>query len=250
MAERIYQRVGDEEACVYLEDRRARIQHKVIEGCEEATYQGLLEHGWRRFGRVFYRPVCSACTACTSLRVDVAEFRPNRSMRRTARRNRDLRVILERPALSAEHLGLYRRYHRAQEHRHGWPAQQLSPIDYHRGFIDGEETFGRELRLLDGERLLAVALVDLLPAALSAVYCFYEPDQRHRGLGVYAILQQIALARRRGIPYVYLGYWVAENASMRYKADYRPHQVLRGRPRADRRPTWQPGEARSRARRS
>jgi arginyl-tRNA--protein-N-Asp/Glu arginylyltransferase len=36
----------------------------------------------------------------------------------------------------------------------------------------------------------------------------------------------VAEARRLGLPYVYLGYWVPESRKMAYKASYRPAEVL------------------------
>ncbi len=78
----------------------------------------------------------------------------------------------------------------------------------------------------------------MLPRAASAVYAFYEPELRSRSLGVYSILRQIELARANGLPHLYLGYRVSGNPSMSYKANYRPHQILRGRPELDERPEW------------
>ena len=75
---------------------------------------------------------------------------------------------------------------------------------------------------------------------MSAVYCYYEPELRHRSLGVYAVLQQIELARERGLPYLYLGYWIQGNDSMRYKANYRPHAILEGRPGVEEEAVWNP----------
>jgi arginyl-tRNA--protein-N-Asp/Glu arginylyltransferase len=43
---------------------------------------------------------------------------------------------------------------------------------------------------------------------------------------VHSALTEIALAQRMGIPYYYLGYWIAQSPAMVYKADYRPHEVL------------------------
>jgi arginyl-tRNA--protein-N-Asp/Glu arginylyltransferase len=37
---------------------------------------------------------------------------------------------------------------------------------------------------------------------------------------------EIAFAARANIPHYYLGYWVRDCASMRYKADFRPFELL------------------------
>ncbi len=234
--------LGQEESCVYLPGERARMTYRYLRACPSEHYQELLERGWRRFGRVFFRPSCARCSECRSLRVDVERFEPNRSMKRSLRRNRRLTMLVRRPTLTAAHLNLYRRYHRDMSLRRGWEHRESDPEEYFGTFVEGYESFGREFLFLDGRELVAVALVDILPQGLSAVYSFYDPERRSRGLGVYAVLQQLSWAKERGLPYVYLGYRIADNASMRYKALYRPHEVLVGSPSLDDPPQWHPGE--------
>ena len=236
----IHQAIGGEERCLYLPDQLSRMRYRVIDDCTPETYTFLLERGWRRFGRVFFRPMCAACVECRSLRVDVERFRPNRSMRRTLKRNLDLRIGLRRAAVSDQHLELYDRYHLDMAERKGWSEKAISLLDYYRTFVEARQDFGHEMLYFDGDRPVAVALIDLLPAAISAVYCYYEPEQRSRALGVYSILRQIDLARAQGIPYVYLGYWIVGNPSMSYKANYRPHEILEGRPGLDEEAIWRP----------
>jgi arginyl-tRNA--protein-N-Asp/Glu arginylyltransferase len=77
-----------------------------------------------------------------------------------------------------------------------------------------------------GGALLAVAVCDRLAQGLSAVYTFFDPHEQRRGLGTYAILWQIEETRRRGLPYVYLGYWIANNLKMNYKTRFRPIEGL------------------------
>ena len=105
-------------------------------------------------------------------------------------------------------------------------------------FVHGHQDFGHEILYFLGDRLVCAALVDVLPRAVSAVYAFYDPELRSRSLGVYSILRQIAFARERGVSHLYLGYWIEDCASMSYKANYGPHQILEGRPELDERPDW------------
>ena len=236
--------VGRTEQCVYLPEERSKMHYRSIEGCTAEAYQAMLERGWRRFGSVFFRPVCAGCRECRSLRIPVATFEPNRSMRRTLKRNHDLEVELGRPALSHDHLELYRRYHADMAGRRGWHERpNIDPFDYYYTFVEGAGSYGHQLTYHHEGRLLGVALVDILPDAVSAVYCYYDPAERQRSIGVFSVLQHLELARRHGCPFVYLGYWIEPNASMRYKARYRPHQVLTGRPEADEEPEWNPDMA-------
>ena len=39
-------------------------------------------------------------------------------------------------------------------------------------------------------------------------------------------MRSMALASRRGLPYLYLGYWIRDCGKMAYKADYRPIEGL------------------------
>jgi len=60
------------------------------------------------------------------------------------------------------------------------------------------------------------------------VYSFFEPDDGARSLGTLMILDHIARARRLGLPYVYLGYWVEGSRKMEYKAKFRPLEAMLG----------------------
>jgi arginine-tRNA-protein transferase len=80
--------------------------------------------------------------------------------------------------------------------------------------------------MYDGPTLVALAVTDQLDDGLSAIYTFFDPALDERSLGVYAVLSQIAECRRRGLPYLYLGYWIRDCAKMRYKTDYRPVELL------------------------
>ena len=60
-----------------------------------------------------------------------------------------------------------------------------------------------------GRACSRVAVTDFCEAGLSAVYTFYDPRRGSRGLGTFAILKQIDIARERGLSHVYLGFWIA-----------------------------------------
>ncbi len=213
--------------CGYLPEQTWRLEYEQVAALTPAEYQARLERGWRRVGTTLFRPRCPECTACQSLRVLVKEFRPNRSQRRVAVANEGrIRLAMGTPSLSQAKLALYDRYHAFQSDHKGWPYfGTKDPYEYACAFLENPFTTQEWCYYLD-RRLIGVGYVDRLPGALSAIYFFYDPEERHRSLGTWNILCLIAEAARQRIPHVYLGYFVADSASMQYKAKFRPHELL------------------------
>lgn len=210
--------------CGYFAERVA--QNVVIDPAAPKLpqiYDAALTQGYRRAGGHVYQPHCQGCHACIAARVPVHEFVADRSQRRCLARNRDLDVVLAPARLDAEHFDLYRRYLNS---RHaGGGMDNPEPEDFSRFLFTGwSPTSFLEMRLHG--RLLAVAVTDFTANGLSAVYTFFDPDEAVRGLGTYAILRQIELARERGLTQVYLGYWIEHHPKMDYKARFRPLELL------------------------
>jgi leucyl-tRNA---protein transferase len=214
--------------CGYLPGETWRFEHEVVAAISPAEYDERLRQGWRRFGNLLFRPACTACTACRSLRVDVAQFRPNRSQRRNRRVNEGvIELTVGRPQISPEKLDLYDRYHAYQAVAKGWPDHGPKDITgYRDSFVDNPLPV-EEWRYSIAGRLLGVGYVDHTPGGLSAIYFFYDPAERDRGLGTWNVLSVIDRAAKLALPYVYLGYHVAAAESLAYKANFAPNQ-LRG----------------------
>lgn len=212
-------------ACSYLPGREARSQvvtpaHLI----DTAAFSELARHGFRRSGLYVYRPRCGACQVCLPVRVPVAVFRPSRSQRRCQTRNADLTLRLLPLRFDEEHYRLYRRY---QHTRHSGGSMDSDDREQYRDSLLTSQVDGALLEYRLDDRVVMVALIDRLLDGLSAVYTFFEPELARRSLGVYGVLREIELARRFGLAYLYLGYWIGESGKMRYKSDYRPLQVYR-----------------------
>lgn len=208
--------------CPYLPGRQARHAAMLPAPLLPGVYHSLMDLNFRRAGRVFYRPGCEGCEECRMIRVEVGAFAPSRAQRRCARRNADLVVSVGEPEADDEKLALYRRY---LSHRHD--GQMQGTRDEFQGFLYASPLETLELVYrLDG-RVVAAGIADAEPDALSAVYCYFDPDLASRSLGVFNVLRLLDEAARRGCTWLYLGFYVAGCGAMSYKAGYRPCELYR-----------------------
>jgi arginine-tRNA-protein transferase len=213
-----------EDAVTLFADPKARMTPQL--------YSALSDLGFRRSGEYVYAPRCPRCHACLPARLPVQAFKPGRSQRRNMAMNRDLEVRVLPAQFNEGHFALYQRYIQS---RHPEGSMATPDREQYNRFFSSSWSDTRYVEFsLDGQPL-AVAVIDLLERGLSAVYTFFEPAEHKRGLGVFAVLWMIEEIKRRGLPYLYLGYLIRESRKMAYKAHYRPLEVFRdGR--------WQPLE--------
>ncbi len=219
--------------CPYIKGNVERkvFTHLVGEGAPMLN-DILSESGFRRSQNIAYRPACERCRSCVSVRVLVDRFQPTRSMRRSLKRNADL-IGKETEAIpTAEQFSLFRKYIDARHFDGGMAG--MSILDYSMMIQDSHvDTTMIEYRIRGPETMItgegtgepvAYALTDNLRNGLSMVYSFFDPAEDHRGIGSYIILDHINRARKAGLPYVYLGYWVEDSPKMAYKARFLPQE--------------------------
>lgn len=210
--------------CSYIADRVARSQvatpgHLI----DSALYGDLVRHGFRRSGVYTYRPWCDACQACVPVRIPVERFEPDRSMRRTWKRNQNLEATELKLAFHQDHYELYRRY---QHVRHTGGGMDGDSQDQYTQFLLQSRVDTRLVEFREAGVLRMVSIIDCLPDGLSSVYTFFDPDLDHSSLGSFGILWQVEACRRIKRPYLYLGYWIRDCNKMSYKRRFRPLEGL------------------------
>jgi arginine-tRNA-protein transferase len=221
--------------CPYLPDRVERkvFTHLIGRRAPELN-NALSQSGFRRSQTIAYRPACDGCKACVSIRVPVDEVRLSRTMRKVLAHNADLVGHWKDNVPTNEQYSLFR-YYLDSRHADGGMSD-MNVLDYAMMIEDSHvDTHLVEYRKrgpdsgLSGTGtgdLLALALTDVLEDGLSMVYSFYDVDQTSRSLGTLMILDHFIRARKMGLPYVYLGYWVDGSPKMAYKGRFRPQEHL------------------------
>lgn len=214
--------------CPYLPGRQERKLFTTLRGADARRMNDTLSlRGFRRSQSVAYRPACSECGACLSVRVPVARFTPSRSQRRVLKSNAAVERRTCAPWATEEQYELFRAY-LSSRHADGGMAEM--DICEFAAMIEETTVRTRIIEYHDPENggLIAACLTDVMADGLSMVYSFFRPDLAARSLGVYMILDHIAIARQAGLPYLYLGYWVPGSHKMDYKAKFTPFEFFRG----------------------
>ena len=210
--------------CSYLPGRDARSQVATPTHLIDAeVYSTLVRRGFRRSGAFTYRPHCINCKACIPVRLPVAELQYSRAQRRAIRNHAEL-TIRQRPlAFFAEHYALYTRYQNA---RHAGGGMDEDGHEQYAHFLLQSNVDTRLIEFSDGDAVRMVSIIDVLEDGLSSVYTFYDPDVAGASFGTYNILWQARQCNALDLPYLYLGYWIAESRKMAYKSRFSPIEGL------------------------
>jgi leucyl-tRNA---protein transferase len=214
--------------CGYLPNKLAQSLIATPQNLVDAhVYSGLIQQGFRRSGKFAYRPHCEQCNACISVRLPVADFTPTRSQQRALKKHADLQISILEAGYHEEHFALYHAY---QKQRHGnGPDHIGAPEDeaaQYQQFLCQTNVESIMIEFRDAQQALKmVSVIDLVADGLSAVYTFYDTNDK-ASYGTYSILWQIEWAKQLALPYLYLGYWIADSDKMTYKQQFQPQEKL------------------------
>ena len=227
-----------EDKCSYLPNTQQTTHYKIIDNCSSQNCEALIDRGWRRFGAMFFRPICQECEKCESFKIDVDHFEFSKSQRRILRKNTQTKMYIQKPQVTSEHLALFEKYHLHMKDKRAWAHEETDAKHYYASFVHGHGNFGYEILYYIEDKLVGIDLVDILEKGISSIYFYYDPDYEKHSLGTYSMLQQIQLAKKNKLAWIYMGYYVQGCQSLEYKSRYTPYHVLKGRPLDTQIPDW------------
>ena len=207
--------------CPYLSHKKSAYLATDIPFIDPDLTTQLSQAGFRRSQTVFYRPACDDCQACISVRIRIADFKPSKSFRRTSEKNKDLRYHDDGLTFDSGHFDLFSDYVQAR-HQDGIMAD-MSEQDYQMMILySSAETYLHSLYHHDTGQLYGSCITDIFHDGLSAVYSYFNINDQKRSIGTYIILSLIERCQNLNLPYLYLGYWIANSPKMAYKARFKP----------------------------
>src|SRR5258708_5591383 len=212
-------------SCPYLPAQRERKLITELAGREaQAFYDDLCRAGFRRSHHLAYRPSCAGCNSCVPVRVAVERFGDGRSTRRIRKANGDLAGGPVALRATGEQYRLFARYERS---RHADSEMAAMTFGDYRAMIEDSPIATRLVEFRAARRaLVGGCLIDVVDDGYSAVYSFFDPTALRRSLGTFMVLWLIDDARGESLPYVYLGYWIAESDKMSHKTRFPPLEAL------------------------
>ena len=216
--------------CSYLPGKTARSQVATPSHLINADLYGeLVNGGFRRSGLYTYRPYCDECSACTATRIPVKHFAPNRSQKRSWKKHAGLDIRVLNLGYQDEHFELYQRY---QNERHSGGDMDQDDQDQYMQFLLQSRVNSRIVEFRDGLHdphpgcLRMVSMIDILDQGISSVYTFFDTSNTSASYGSFSILWQIQQALELDLPFIYLGYYIANSEKMSYKAKFQPIEGL------------------------
>lgn len=215
--------MNEDRKCPYLQGRNSLYEEYYADHLDPRLYGKLLSMGFRRSGRIVYRPICRSCSECRQVRIPVRLFNPGRSIKRVLRRGEDVQTSISKPQYTDEKYELFKRYLNIH-HDNTMSRDRMSFISFL--YDSPAETY--EIIYSREGRTVGVSIVDAVLDGLSSVYMYFDPEYAKLSPGTLSVVREIGLCLELKLPYYYLGYLVSGSKTMNYKSRFRPYEVLTG----------------------
>lgn len=206
--------------CSYIEgnmEQRIYVDLKEFDNKIEAISE-LSKNGFRRSYDHMYIPNCDDCKKCISSRINIDRFFYSKSIKRNLKINQDLKVVVNSKNIEKQRYNLFQKY---CEVRHSHGQMQFMTYDEFNNFFHHNCNSNKIVDLFNpNNQLVGSMLLDDLNDGFSAVYSFFNPKLKKRGLGKNLILRSINLLEKKNKKFLYLGYWIRESRSMNYKSSF------------------------------
>lgn len=217
-------------ACGYLPNKLAQsliaAPHHLV---DTNIYSGLIQQGFRRSGKFAYRPHCFNCRACIAIRLILNEFTPTRSQKRALKQHANLTARVLPLGYIQSHFELYTSYQKLRhaEPEFSVPSDADNAANQYLQFLCMSNVESLMIEFRDAaNQVKIVSVIDVVGDGVSAVYTFYDALETKTSFGTYSIMWLAEWTKSLDLPYLYLGYWIAESKKMAYKQQFKPQEKL------------------------
>lgn len=208
--------------CPYGLSHIATFHQATFAPLSERAMELFLSAGYRRNGNCLYSMGCRSCHACLPVRLHSSNFEPNRNQKRAQRRNMDVKKEILPLIPDRDNLDLCEKFLQVR-----YPKENNSALGYFRDFFLNNIVSSAQIQYRVDGVLVGTSVIDIGYNWLNAVYFYFDPDESKRSLGTYNILHLVDLCREWEIEYLYLGYLIRDIPAMSYKANFKPHYMLK-----------------------
>jgi arginine-tRNA-protein transferase len=209
--------------CSYIEKMDAKsLVVTPYRSINQNIFQDLVRKGFRRSGQYIYKANCESCTACIPIRLVVRKFMPSKTQKKIYKNLEHLNAHESPLVFKQEHFDLYLRY---QNKRHSFIKNDQHGLGDYNDFLIKSNVQSKLIEFWDDNTLKIVTIIDVMGDGISAVYTFFDPDDKKVSYGIYSIAWLINWCKTQKFKYLYLGYSIGECNKMKYKTNFRPYEL-------------------------
>jgi arginine-tRNA-protein transferase len=212
-------KISDEEVCPYLNSEKITQEYFFATDMNASEYQELLESSWRRFGIFFFKYACKTCNKCKPIRIDLENFTLSKSQKKVLKKNAETKVIIRGLSPSLEIYNIYEKHSINKFNKKTNLKEFLEAYYYNFEYALQSEYY-------INDKLVAIGFIDQVNNAFSSIYFAYDTDYSEFSLGTFSILYEANHAKSLNLKYYYIGYYIKENKSMKYKNNFKENQIL------------------------